>query len=170
MLSCNNNSSPKVEGKDTVISVKAPVTDSLSLLNNAIRNIDSASLAIETSRKLRTVKKDVTGKSTEGGEVIKFFKDKDLVMAAISYYGEMGKSIATYYIRGNAIMKIKSEESHYNKPMYIEGSVIDSTEVNFFYIINGSFVVLNKQMKFISDTSLLTKGKELMDDYKEEMK
>lgn len=172
--SCNVDTSSKVSttdaGKDTSVQ-KSTTPDSSIMLIDSIAKIDSLTKAIEsTANKLKTVKKDILGKSTEGGELTKFYTDKKIVMVTIRYYGEMGQNLTTYFPVDGNVIKIKSQEDHYDKPMYIEGSKVDSSDVSFFYFTNARWIVMNKQRKISSDSLHQQKVADLLSDYKEEMK
>lgn len=83
----------------------------------------------------------IIGESTEAGEVTVFFNESHgIKKVLITHYGEMGKVSFNYYYEKGNLSLINQELTHYDKPIYIEGSTIESVEKSAFLIKNDAFI------------------------------
>lgn len=93
-----------------------------------------------TNRKLaryKKVRKDLSGFSTEGGELVAYFDGAAIVKIATTYYGEMGKSYEEYYYRDGKLIFVFRKESKYNRPL--SGKMI-STALSRFYFHDDKLI------------------------------
>jgi hypothetical protein len=84
--------------------------------------------------------KDIFGESAEGGKIKKYYENGNLRKATVSHFGEMGKSVTEFYIKEGKVFFIYDSKSYYTKPIYIEGSTVDSTKENRFYFWNNDMI------------------------------
>lgn len=69
---------------------------------------------------------DVFGLSAEGGELAAWFSGERLVRLQATFYGEMGKSVKTFYRYGDEPLITLQSLFFYDKPISRMGSKIDS--------------------------------------------
>jgi len=65
-----------------------------------------------------TVKSDIWGESTEGGEVIAYFRNDVLKFITVCYYGETGKREIDYCFHNGHLCYIVDITYSYNRPFY----------------------------------------------------
>ena len=82
-------------------------------------------------KQCRQVKRDLPGESTEGGELIGYFKDSSLRKIAATFYGETGKALVEYYFWDGRLFFVLRAESRYTAPM--SGKVKSKTEERFYF-------------------------------------
>jgi len=83
----------------------------------------------------------IIGESTEAGEVTVFFnKPHGIKKVLITHYGEMGKVSFNYYYEKGSLLLINQELTHYDRPIYIEGSTVESVEKSAFLIKNDALI------------------------------
>ncbi len=121
------------------------------------------------SAMLKVIRKDVMDESTEGGEILQYFDGNRLRKAVALFYGETGKSRTEYYFGNGKIIFIYKVVSHYNKPMYMEGSKVDrKDEDRFYFNTDGSLIRWIDKTGRIADIKLYSdRCKELMEELKE---
>ena len=88
-----------------------------------------ASINKRASRYKR-VKKELSGFSLEGGELIAYLNGPSIVKLVATHYGEMGRSTEEYYYQDEKLIFVFEKTSHYNKPM---GRVARSTENRYYF-------------------------------------
>jgi len=107
-----------------------------------------------TNRKLaryKKVKKDLSGFSAEGGELIAYFDGPAIVKIAVTHYGEMGKYYEDYYYREGKLVFVFRKITKYNRPL--TGKVI-STALSRFYFHDDKLIRwIDEQGKLVSSTS-----------------
>lgn len=126
-------------------------TDTLQLIN-AIKKeyaeINSKTAAYDK------VEKDVFGQSAEGGIIIAYYDNKDLKKVITTFYGETGKAVTEYYFNKDGLFFAFNIKYFYDKPMYIEGSKIASTEENRYYFLKNQLLKwLDKNKKSVNPNS-----------------
>ena len=105
--------------------------DSLSSIRQRYTSINK-SLA-----KYKVVKKELSGFSTEGGELIAYFDGPAIVKIAASYQGETGSSFEEfYYWKGKLIFVFRKQDT-YDEPL--SGKVVKTRE-NRFYFSNDKLI------------------------------
>lgn len=80
--------------------------------------------------------KELTGFSTEGGELDIYTKGNDVRKLTANHYGETGKRLEEYYYKDGKPFFIYSKISHYDKPF---GEIIE-TEENKFYLSDNKLI------------------------------
>ena len=61
---------------------------------------------------------DLTGITSEGGTITGYFKDKELVMASVSSFGQASRSVSEYFFDDDKLECVIQQEYTYNRPMY----------------------------------------------------
>lgn len=80
--------------------------------------------------------KELTGFSTEGGELDIYTKGSDVRKLTANHYGEMGKRVEEYYYKDGKPFFIYSKTNHYDKPF---GEIVESEE-NKFYLSDKKLI------------------------------
>jgi len=80
--------------------------------------------------------KEITGFSTEGGELDIYTKGSDIRKLTANHFGEMGKRVEEYYYKNSKPFFIYSITYHYDKPF---GEIIESEENKFYLSDNKLF-------------------------------
>jgi len=121
-------------------------TNTMSLVSHAdtsqtvdtIRSIRQRYAAINRkARKYRKVKKELSGFSLEGGELIAYFDGSRIVKMTASYFGESGRATEEYYYWNEKLIFVFRRDHTYDKPM--SGKVV-STRANRFYFGNERLI------------------------------
>jgi len=79
----------------------------------------------------RRVKKDLSGYSAEGGELIAYFHGPTIMKIAATFFGETGKTTEEYYYWDGKLIFVFRQESHYDKPL--SGKVVSTIENRFYF-------------------------------------
>lgn len=85
----------------------------------------------------KKVKKELSGFSLEGGEMVAYFDGPAIVKIVANHYGETGKSLEEYYFANEKLIFVYFKESRYSQPL--SGKVIHSYE-NRFYFANDRLI------------------------------
>lgn len=94
------------------------------------------------------------GHSAEGGILIAFYEEKNLKKVITTFYGETGKAVTEYYFNVDGLFFAFKKIYFYDKPMYIEGSKVKSTEEWQYYFFNNDLIRLfNNNNKPLSSNS-----------------
>lgn len=84
---------------------------------------------------LTMVKSRIIGESAEAGEILAYLDDnKAIKKITTTHFGETGKVSFAYYYKKGAIYIISREWTLYDRPIYIEGSSIESVEQTAYTI------------------------------------
>jgi hypothetical protein len=81
--------------------------------------------------KYRTVKKELSGFSTEGGELTAYFNGKALMKIATLNRGETGRSVEDFYFWDEKLIFIFRKQDTYDEPF--SGKVARTTEHRFYF-------------------------------------
>lgn len=84
----------------------------------------------------RKVKKELSGFSLEGGQLIAHFDGPAIVKLVANHYGEMGRTVEEYYYSNGKLIFVFEKVLNYNKPM---GKVVRTTE-NRYYFNNDQLI------------------------------
>lgn len=87
--------------------------------------------------KYRKVKKELSGFSTEGGELVAYFDGPAIMKIAATFYGETGRASEDYYYRDGKLIFALRTDSRYNKPL--SGKVVRTT-MNRYYFSNDKLI------------------------------
>jgi hypothetical protein len=79
----------------------------------------------------RQVKKELSGFSLEGGELVAYFDGPAIVKLVAKYYGESGQALEEYYFKNEQLIFVFRKESTYNRPL--SGKVVRSAEDRFYF-------------------------------------
>lgn len=110
----------------------APVLRADSTVDEQVKTIRSRYDAVEKDlRRCRKVKRDLTGESTEGGELTAYFSDQSLRKLAAKFYGETGQAREEYYFWDDRLFFVLRVESRYDKPL--SGKVKSKLEERFYF-------------------------------------
>lgn len=79
--------------------------------------------------------KDITGKSSEGGQQIDYSLQGQTPLITQVFYGETGKSEASYYLQNGNVFYFVKKNSTYALPLFEDSSgKVKSLEVKEFYL------------------------------------
>ncbi|MGB8506998.1 MAG: hypothetical protein WCD76_01205 [Pyrinomonadaceae bacterium] len=104
------------------------MTDSISSIRERYAAINK-SLA-----KYRTIKKELSGFSTEGGELVAYFDGTAIVKIAIANQGETGRSFEDFYYSDEKLIFVFRKEDKYDKPY--SSKVIKTAENRLYFSDN----------------------------------
>ena len=79
----------------------------------------------------RKVKKELSGFSLEGGELVAYFDGPAIVKLVANYYGESGQALEEYYFQNEQLIFVFRKESTYNRPL--SGKVVHTDEDRFYF-------------------------------------
>ncbi len=85
----------------------------------------------------RKVKKELSGFSLEGGELIAYFDGPAIVKIVATHYGEGGRATEEYYYAKGKLIFVFRKDYRYDRPM--SGKVV-ATQENRFYFYNDGLV------------------------------
>ncbi len=87
--------------------------------------------------KYRKVKKELSGFSLEGGELLAYFDGRAVVKIVVRHFGEGGQTLEEYYYANSQLIFVFEKVSHYNQPM--SGRVVRTSE-NRYYFKNDDLI------------------------------
>lgn len=117
----------------------------------------------KSARKYRKVKKELSGFSLEGGELIAYFHGPRIVKITAAYFGESGRATEEYYYSDEKLIFVFRRDYTYDEPM--TGKVI-RTQANRFYFENDRLIRWideNGRAILSSDGRYQAKQQELLD-------
>jgi len=79
----------------------------------------------------RRVKKNLSGFSGEGGELIAYFHGPSVMKMVATFFGETGKAVEEYYFWNGKLIFVLSTDNRYDKPL--SGKVARKTEGRFYF-------------------------------------
>jgi len=79
----------------------------------------------------RKVKKELSGFSAEGGELIAYFNGPSIVKIAATYYGEIGRATDEYYYSNDKLIFVYRKHLHYSGQL--TGKVVRTTEDRYYF-------------------------------------
>jgi len=79
----------------------------------------------------RRVKKNLTGFSAEGGELLAWFHGPSVMKMVATFYGESGKAIEEYYFWNGQLIFVFRTDNHYDKPL--SGKVARKSENRLYF-------------------------------------
>ncbi len=82
-------------------------------------------------RKYRKVKKELSGFSLEGGEMVAYFDGPAIVKIVANHYGEGGRSVEEYYYANGKLIFVYRKDLTYNTPL--SGRVVKTLENRFYF-------------------------------------
>ena len=87
--------------------------------------------------KYKTIKKELLGFSTEGGELTAYFEGPAIRKIVARFQGESGRALEEYYYWEDELQFVYRKEDTYSEPM--SGKVTNSAETRF-YFDNGKLI------------------------------
>ncbi len=81
--------------------------------------------------KYQRVKKELSGFSTEGGELTAYFAGRSIMKIVATYYGESGKAREEYYYWDGQLIFVLRREFAYDKPL--SGKVLRTREHRLYF-------------------------------------
>ena len=85
----------------------------------------------------KKVKKELSGFSLEGGQLVAYFDGAAIVKIVATHYGEGGRTLEEYYYSNEKLIFVFHKEYQYNRPL--SGRVIHTYE-NRFYFANDRLI------------------------------
>jgi len=79
----------------------------------------------------RRVKKNLSGFSGEGGELVAYFHGPSVMKMVATFFGETGKAVEEYYFWNGKLIFVLSVDNRYDKPL--SGKVARKTEGRFYF-------------------------------------
>jgi len=163
--SANNRLKQQMVDRDTLLPdtfkrreviTNSLVTEGDTLYSNGILSYkDSIDNKVQA---LRKINKRLEG-SSEGGEAILYLSGKDTLKMNITFYGETGKSVYVFYLRGGYPVLYIGTTNVYNEPINIsKDAKIDSTTIDKITLRNNVIV------------SWLQNGRKVKDNYEDKEK
>ena len=128
----------------------------------------------EINRKVATyrkVKKNLSGFSAEGGQLLAYFHGPSVMKMVATYYGETGKAFEEYYYWEGKLIFVLQIDNRYDKPL--SGKVVKKTENRFYFKDNklirwihengkqaatDSAEFADKQKEFLKSSKHLSEG------------
>jgi hypothetical protein len=133
--------------------------------NEPIQTIRRQYAAINKGvRRYRKVKKELSGFSLEGGELVAYFNGPAIVKIVATHYGEGGQTVEEYYYANGKLIFAFEKVSHYDRPM--SGKVVRTAE-NRFYFSDGkliSWIDENGQQSSTATEDYRQKEKQLLEN------
>jgi hypothetical protein len=81
--------------------------------------------------RLRKVKKELSGFSTEGGELVAYFDGKAILKMMATYFGETGRTIEEFYYRDGKLIFTFRKVLTYSEPL--SGKVVRTSVERFYF-------------------------------------
>lgn len=119
----------------------------------------------------RRVKKNLSGFSGEGGELIAYFHGPSIMKMMVTFYGETGRAVEEYYYWNGKLIFVFRQESRYDKPL--SDKVVTKKENRFYFaddklirwldengkeVASGSNEYTGKQTDYLKTSKQLTEG------------
>ncbi len=79
----------------------------------------------------RRVKKELSGFSGEGGQLIAYFHGPSVMKMVATFFGETGKAVEEYYFWNGKLIFVLSTDNRYDKPL--TGKVVRKSEGRFYF-------------------------------------
>lgn len=100
--------------------------------NDAIESIRQRYAGINQNvSRYRQVKKNLSGFSAEGGELVAYFHGPSVMKMVATFFGETGRSVEEYYFWNGQLIFVLRTESRYDKPL--SGKVVTKIENRFYF-------------------------------------
>jgi len=94
----------------------------------------------------KKIEKTDTAETTEGNEVLLYYKGNEIKKITATYYGETGKALQEYYFFNKKLIFCYFVDYHYNKPFTVKGGgKIASTTEERFYVDNDKILMVKKR-------------------------
>jgi len=87
--------------------------------------------------KYRVVKKELSGFSAEGGELVAYFDGASVVKMAATHLGETGRALEEFYYRDGGLVFVFYRRETYDAPL---SGKVSKTEEERFYFADGRLI------------------------------
>jgi len=119
----------------------------------------------------RKVKKELSGFSAEGGQLLAYFHGPSVMKMVATFYGETGKAMEEYYFWQGKLIFVLQTDQRYDKPL--SGKVVKKTENRFYFkddklirwidangkeVASESTEYAEKQTDYLKTSKQLTEG------------
>jgi hypothetical protein len=85
----------------------------------------------KSAARYKSVKKEMSGFSAEGGELVAYFDGPKIMKIVATHYGEGGKAVEEYYYWDDRLIFVFRKDSTYDKPG--SGKVVRTVENRFYF-------------------------------------
>jgi hypothetical protein len=79
----------------------------------------------------RRVKKNLSGFSAEGGELVAYFHGPTVMKMVATFFGETGRGVEEYYFWNGQLIFVFQTDNRYDKPL--SGKVVRKAENRFYF-------------------------------------
>lgn len=100
-------------------------------------------LTVDIEHLRRVVHEGPSKGTSEGRTLEAFFDGSNIRVVRITYFGETGNLVTTYYITSPTRYVIAYTRSQYTQPIYAGDVEVASQVRQYFYICDGSFVSID---------------------------
>ena len=107
----------------------------------------------------RKVKKQLSGYSLEGGELVAYFDRGTVVKIVARHFGEGGNTVEEYYYANGQLIFVFEKVSHYSRPL--SSKVVSTTENRYYFNEDDLVLWIDEKGKTVStneDYRLKEKG------------
>lgn len=132
---------------------------------DAVQLIRQQYVAInKRASRYKKVKKELSGLSLEGGELVAYFDGPAVVKVVATHYGEMGRSVDEYYYSSGKLIFVFEKVLHYNKPM--SGKVVRTAEDRYYFADDKliRWIDENGKLADTADDAGQSKQKEILEN------
>ena len=114
------------------LGVPADIIPASSHAEDPVQTIRARYASINKSAaKYKKVKKELSGFSAEGGELVAYFDGSKIMKIVANHYGEGGKAQEEYYYWDDQLIFIYRKDSNYDRPG--SGKVVRTMENRFYF-------------------------------------
>jgi hypothetical protein len=114
----------------------------------------------------KKIKKELSGFSAEGGELLAYFHGPSIMKMVATYFGESGKAAEEYYFWDGKLIFVLRTDFRYDKPL--SGKVASKTENRFYFSDDKLIQWIDENGKQVTpDTEFQTKRKEYLESSKQ---
>lgn len=106
----------------------------------------------------RRVKKNLSGFSGEGGELVAYFHGPSVMKMVATFFGETGKAVEEYYFWNGQLIFVFSIESRYDRPL--SGKVVKKAENRYYFKDDKLIKWLGEEGKEVASDSTEYAGKQ----------
>ena len=98
----------------------------------------------------RKVKKDLSGFSAEGGELVAYFHGPSIMKMVATYFGETGKATEEFYYWNGRLIFVWRQELRYDKPL--SGKVVGKKENRYYFADDKLIRWIDENGKEVANT------------------
>jgi hypothetical protein len=132
---------PAAAGKVTTV----PQADAVETVRQHYANIN------QNLARYRRVKKNLSGYSAEGGELVAYFHGPSVMKMVATFLGESGRAVEEYYFWNGQLIFVFHTDNRYDQPL--SGKVVRKTESRFYFNDDKLIRWLDENGKEVSSDS-----------------